>query len=114
MYYENPEGVSVHGGFPNPAIDASLQGIDLNKFLIQNSAATYLMRVAGNEWQRVGIFDSDVIIIDRAITPRQNDLVVWWYDGSFAISPRHALPEGAEVWGVVTSAIHQYRGRNES
>jgi DNA polymerase V len=112
-FYKSPDGVSIHGGFPNPATDASLQGIDLNKFLIANSAATYLMRVAGNDWRSSGIFDGDVIIIDRAVSARTNDLVIWWHTGSFAISPRHSLPEGAEVWGVVTSTIHQYRGRDE-
>ena len=113
MYYENPQGVSVHGGFPNPATDASLQGIDLNKFLIQNSAATYLMRISGNDWRNIGIFHGDVVIIDRAVAARKNDPVIWWHGGSFAVSPRHVLPEGAEVWGVVTTVIHQYRGRDE-
>ena len=111
MYYENPDGVSVHGGFPNPATDASLHGIDLNKLLVQNSAASYLMRIAGNEWWRVGIFDGDIVIIDRAVPIKKNDLIIWWHNGSFVISPYHRLPEGSEIWGVVTSVIHQYRGR---
>jgi len=109
-YYENPDGVSIHGGFPNPATDASLQGIDLNKLLIKNSAATYLMRIAGNQWQTSGIFHGDLLIIDRALAPKKTDLVIWWNDGSFAISPRRRVPEGSEVWGVVAAAIHQYRG----
>lgn len=112
-YYENPDGVSVHGGFPNPATDASLQGIDLNKFLVKNSAASYLMRIAGDEWQRQGIFHGDVVIIDRAISPQGNDLVIWWHNGSFAISPRHRVPLDCEIWGTVTSVIHQFRGQSD-
>ncbi len=109
MYYENPDGVSVHGGFPNPATDASLQGINLNKLLIQNSVSTYLMRIEGNDWQAAGIFAGDIVVIDRALGAHKTDLVVWVLGNDFAISPRHKLPDGAEVWGVVTSAIHQYR-----
>lgn len=111
MYYENPEGVSVHGGFPNSAADASLQGIDLNTLLIQNSISTYLMRIDGDEWQAIGILTGDIAIIDRALTASRNDLVVWILHDEFAISPRHLLPQGAKAWGVVTSVIHQYRGR---
>ncbi len=67
MYYDNPDGVSVHDGFPNPATDATIQPIDLNKLLIKNSAATYMMRVTGDHWQRLGIFNSDIVIVDRAV-----------------------------------------------
>jgi hypothetical protein len=109
MYYENPKGVSVHDGFPNPATDTSLQGIDLNKFLVHNSAATYMMRISGDDWQSIGIFDGDAILIDRALAVRKVDLVVWQHDGDFAVSPRHGVPKGGEIWGVVTAVIHQYR-----
>lgn len=109
MYYENPDGVSVHDGFPNPATDTSLQGLDLNKLLIKNGVSTYFMRISGDEWQRVGIFDGDVAVIDRAVAPRQNDLVIWHQGGDFIISPRHTLPIGTELWGVVTATIHLYR-----
>lgn len=111
MYYENPDGVSAHTGFPNPAIDAALQGIDLNKLLIQNSAATYFMRITGSAWHKTGIFDGDVAVIDRAVPARPNDLIIWTNQDEFAVSPRHALPESAEVWGVVTAVIRQYRER---
>lgn len=111
MYYENPTGVSVHRGFPNPAIDASIQGLDLNKILIENGASTYAMRLVSSEWQGNGMFAGDIVLIDRAIGPKANDLVVWWHADAFAISPKHQLPEGAEIWGVVTTAIHPYRSR---
>jgi DNA polymerase V len=109
MHYKNPSGVSVHDGFPNPAADTSLQGIDLNALLIPRSASTYFMRIAGNEWARQGIFAGDLLIVDRAHIPKGNDPTVWIYEDTFAISPKHKIPEGAEVWGSVTAIIHQYR-----
>lgn len=111
MYYENPDGVSVHDGFPNPASDISLQAIDLNTLLIQHTASTYFMRVAGNEWARQGIFAGDLAIIDRALGAKPNDPVVWIHEEVFAISPRHKLPQDAIAWGTVTAVIHQYRGQ---
>lgn len=109
MYFQQPKGVSVHDGFPNPAADSSLQNIDLNSLLVRNSASTFFMRIAGNNWVRMGIFDQDTAIIDRSLQPKPNDPVVWIKDDEFAISPYHKLSEGAEAWGVVTSVIHRYR-----
>lgn len=112
MYYSNPVGVSVHDGFPNPATDSSLQAIDLNALLIRHTASTYFMRIAGNDWVGQGIFAGDMAIVDRALVGRGNDPVLWIKDDLFVISPYHAVPADAVVWGVVTTIIHQYRSRS--
>lgn len=109
MYYENPDGVSVHDGFPNPATDSSLQTLDFNTLLITHSATTYCMRLRGSNWQPYGIFDNDLVIIDRSLTARPNDLVVWHTEDRFVISRCHEVGTGSSVWGVVTATIHQYR-----
>ncbi len=111
VYYSNPDGVSVHDGFPNPATDTALQSIDLNALLVKHSASTYFMRIAGNEWAQQGIFAGDLALTDRALRARPNDPVVWIKDDQFSISPRHTLPKNVVVWGVVTAVIHQYRNR---
>jgi len=105
------QGISVHTGFPNPATDASLRSLDLNKLLIAHSASTYLFRVRGNEWEQAGVFDGDIAIVDRALSPRKADTVIWWneHQESFAISAYHTIPAGATVWGVVTATIHEHR-----
>ena len=112
MYYQQPDVVAVHMGFPNPAADASLQTLDFNQLLIHNGPATYVMRVAGNAWKNQGIFHEDVVLIDRALTPKANDLVAWLRHDEFALSPKHAVPKGSTVWGVVTAVIHQFRAKN--
>ena len=109
MYFQQPSGVSVHDGFPNPAADSSLQNIDLNSLLVRNSASTFFMQIAGNNWARMGIFDQDTAIVDRALQPKPSDPVIWIKDDDFALSPCHKVPEGAETWGVVTAVIHRYR-----
>jgi SOS-response transcriptional repressor LexA len=112
VYYSNPDSVSVHDGFPNPATDSALQSIDLNALLIWHSASTYFMRIDGNSWSDQGIFDQDLVIADRALNPRPNDLIIWTRNDMFVISPRHRLLNDAAVWGVVTAVIHPYRSRS--
>ena len=102
-------GVSIKTGFPNPAMDSPLESPDFNKLLIRHPVATYCLRIAGSNWDRLGIFDGDIAVIDRALNPTPIDLVVWWQDDSFCISRHSRLPERTEIWGTVSAVIHQYR-----
>ena len=105
------QGISVHTGFPNPATDASLHTIDLNKILIAHTASTYLFRVRGHDWETAGVFDGDVAIVDRCLDPRSTDVVIWWDNSpdEFKISTYKRVKQGATVWGVITATIHQFR-----
>ena len=105
------DGVQVHAGFPNPATDKSLHGLDLNQLLIQHTASTYLFRVRGHEWEASGVFDSDIAVVDRALDPQRNDVVLWWdgLHGEFAISTYGRMPADAACWGVITASIHEFR-----
>lgn len=102
-------GVSVHTGFPNPGTDASLQSLNLNQLLIEHGASTYLMKITEQSWRSLGIFPGDIVIVDRALEPRTNDLIIWWHDDTFTLSAKHALPAEAVVFGVVRATIHQFR-----
>jgi SOS-response transcriptional repressor LexA len=108
---EQPHGVSVHTGFPNPATDTSLRSLDLNKLLITHGASTYMFRVRGNEWEGAGVFDGDIAIVDRVLDPRKADTVIWWdeHQNEFAISVYAKMPANATLWGVITASIHQHR-----
>ena len=75
-----------------------------------------------------GIFDNDILVVDRAIKPRHNHIVVAIVDGDFTVkrlymvagqtkltAANSAFPdilpkEGQtiEVWGVVTSSVTQF------
>jgi SOS-response transcriptional repressor LexA len=103
------DGIAIHTGFPNPAIDASLKDLDLNQLLIAHSASSYMMRIEGDSWQHLGIFNGDVAIIDRSLTAFANDIVVWWHEDSFMLSHLSQVPKQAVVWGMVTSTIHQFK-----
>jgi hypothetical protein len=107
------DGVAVHAGFPNPAADRALGGLDLNKLLVKRGASTYFFRVEGDEWRDAGVFAGDIAIVDRALDPKPTDVVIWWHEanGEFAISHHKDMPPEAAAWGVITSTIHQLRGK---
>ncbi len=107
------DGVSVHSGFPNPALERRGQGsqlaLDLNQLLIRHPSSTYLFRVAGHHWTDQGIYDGDVAVIDRALQARSSDLIAAWRLGGSTLCRQHQLTPEDKPWGVVTAIIHQYR-----
>jgi hypothetical protein len=107
---EQDDSIVIHAGFPNPATDKSLVNLDLNQLLIQRPVSTFLFRISGSEWAKIGIFDQDIAIVDRALSPRSHEPVIWWNEqGQFSISASKDVPPDSTVWGVVTSIVHQYR-----
>jgi DNA polymerase V len=115
----------VPAGFPSPADDFVEEEIDLQRLLIRNRPATFLVRVAGNSMTGKQLYDGDLAIVDRSLLPRPGDVVVVDIDGersfkvwnvragrielSFANPryPQFKQPQDAtlEVWGVVSSSI---------
>jgi DNA polymerase V len=119
---------TIQAGFPSPAEDLGAQRIDLTKLLIKHSQATYCWRASGQSMTEIGIFDDDIMVIDRAIRPRHNHIVVAVVDGEFTVKQLYQragrmklkaanptypdiLPKDGqtiEIWGVVTSTIKQF------
>lgn len=118
----------VRAGFPSPAEDFQVQRIDLMKELVRHPQASYLLRIRGDSMRDVGIFDGDVVLVDKAITPRSGQVVVAVVDGEFTcktlqlragrIKLKAANPiypdiiptdsQTVEIWGVVVAAIKQF------
>jgi len=118
----------VQAGFPSPAEDLGAQRVDLTQLLIKHSQATYFLRASGHSMTEVGIFDNDILVVDRAIKPRNTHIVVAIVDGDFTVKQlyqragriklKSANPtypditpkdgQTIEVWGVVTSSIKQF------
>jgi DNA polymerase V len=119
--------VTVRAGFPSPAEDLGAKRIDLTARLIKHPQATYLMKARGDSMREAGIFDGDVLVVDRAIEARSGHVVIAVIEGEFvcktlsiqagriklkAANPGHPdiVPRDGqtmEIWGVVTAAIKQ-------
>jgi len=121
-------GCAVQAGFPSPADDFLVKRIDLTAELITHPQATFLLRVSGESMRDAGIFDGDMLVVDRAVKPRHGHVVVAVVDGEFTVKFLHqragrmrlkpanpTFPEIAprdgqtvEVWGVVTASIKRF------
>ncbi len=55
----------------------------LNDLLIPHPSSTFLGRASGHSMTGVGIFDNDILIIDRFAPAKQNDVIVANLNGEF-------------------------------
>ena len=122
-YYLHKAGA----GFPSPATDYIEEDIDLNVHLIKNVPATFIIRVQGKSMVNAGIYDGDLLVVDKSLKPKNfstvianvhDELVVKSFvkekdkqfltSGSKKFEDRILINEEADVfvWGVVTYVIH--------
>jgi DNA polymerase V len=113
-------------GFGAATDDYAERGIDLNEQLVRNKPATFFMRVNGDAMIGAGIFDGDVVIVDRSLKPVSGKVIIATLNGEMLIrrlekifNKVRLVPETAKlapidvdptgefsVWGVVTYVIH--------
>ena len=72
-------------GFAAAADDYAERGIDLNEQLIRNKPATFFMRVSGSSMINAGIYDGDIVIVDRSVKPVNGKIVIAVIDGEMLI-----------------------------
>jgi len=119
----------IAAGFPSPAQDYIDLSIDLNKELIENPSHTFYARVKGSSMIDAGISDGDILIIDKAIEPRDGDTAVCFIDGEFILKyiklepdAVYLVPANPEfhtikvteennfcIWGIVTYSIKNHK-----
>ena len=112
-------------GFGAAADDYMERGIDLNEQLIRNKPATFFMKVSGESMIGAGIFDGDIVIVDRSIKEKNGNIVIAVIDGEMLIrrydttlNRKRLVPETTKlsvievcefsdykIWGVVTCMI---------
>jgi DNA polymerase V len=77
--------VPVAAGYPSPAQDYFDGRIDLNEHLIKDITSTYVVRVTGDSMEGAGISDGDELIVNRALAPKDGNVVVAVLDGELTI-----------------------------
>jgi len=118
---------SVSAGFPSPATDYVENKLDLNEHLIKRPAATFIVKAKGPSMTDAGILSGDLLIVDRSITPKNNNIVIASVFGDLTVKklqkkenslfllsansdyPSIEVKEEMEcfIWGVVTYIIHE-------
>ena len=117
----------IPAGFPSPADDYAGQRISLDEHLIRHRESTFFMRVAGDSMRGMGIFDGDLLVVDRSLHAAHGCVVVAVMDGEFTLKQLLHTPEGQvlraahpsypdmhlkpeqdfSIWGIVTWNIHK-------
>ncbi len=74
----------VPAGFPSPGDDYIDQTLDLNE-LVKHPSDTYLVKVEGDSMINAGIYDGDILVVDRALEADNNKVVVANLDGELTV-----------------------------
>ena len=125
-----------YGSFESPALDFPEDTIDLLKLLIKDKETTFFAKVTGDSLNGIGVFDGDILIVQKGLFPRENDIVVVFYQGEFYVkrykpkykenslkiesiklkseNPNYSdmdINEDTdfELWGVATWNLHKLR-----
>ena len=100
--------VGLHAGFPNAATTGGQGALSLDQLLIHSPSSTYFFRVRGHHWRSEGIYDGNIAIVDRSITPVQGSTVVWCTDTGELRIVRWRQGMQQNIWGTITATIHQW------
>lgn len=127
------ESPRAQAGFPSPAADYVEGALDLNRWLVTNAPATFFVRTSGRSQIDIGIYDGDVLQVDRSVGPSNGRLVVAVVDGTLfvkefqraggrvALLSNNAAEAAAyppvyldqaqdhAIWGCVVSVIRKLR-----
>ncbi len=113
-------------GFGAAADDYMERGIDLNEQLIHNKPATYFFKMKGDAMKDTGIYDNDILIVDRSVKNVNGRVIVAVLNGELLVrrfhknfssafliprNDRYKTIKSSEfgefaIWGVVIHSIH--------
>jgi|TARA_A200000113_G_scaffold185979_1_gene172970 DNA polymerase V len=128
MMLNNKSILTVAAGFPSPAENYIEEKLNLDKHLIKNKESTFFVRVSGDSMINVGIFDNDILVVDRSLVPVRQSIVIASIDGELVVKklvkdrikkyfylksenknyPDIRLNSNSDtiIWGIVTYTIH--------
>ena len=115
----------VRAGLPEPAIDDEADAVTLDDYLIERPSQTVLVRVKGDSMIDAGIFEGDLVVVEKRPAAQKGDIVVAIVDnqftlkrlalenGRFVLKPENKgypviRPEGAlEIFGVMVGLVRK-------
>lgn len=118
-------------GFESPAAEYSELSLSLDDLLIKHPNATFIGLANGDSMQGVGIFDGDLLIVDRSEATKHGDIIVANFNGNFvcklidktrkqllsASSSHNPVPiaeaDTFQIEGVVTRSVRLHRKTRE-
>ena len=119
----------IETGFPSPASDHLENSLSLEDLIIQRPTSTFYVRAEGNAMNATGIYDGDILVVDRSLTAQNGSIVIVSLNEEVVI--RRFVKSGSRIflvsgnkhhspipinsttdwmiWGVATYLIHKFR-----
>lgn len=117
---------AVQAGFPSPAEEELIDTISLDEFLVERPEATFMLKVTGDSMLDAGICPGDMVLVEKGVTPKNNDIVIAEVDGEWTMKyfvkdgkgvrleaankryPPFRPRQSLEIGGVVRTVIRKY------
>lgn len=93
-------------GFPSPAQGYEDKLFDLNVYVVKHPSATVFMQIETGLYAKMGIYNGDLLIIDRAKPVKSSSLVVYEENGQFVLGRVFNIKNEVVITGVITHVIH--------
>ena len=86
----------IQAGFPTEADDSIQEKLNLHTYVVKHQEATFFVRVKGNSMDGAHIIEGDILVVDRALIPKDGNIVIAVLDGELTVK-RLVLQKGGRV-----------------
>jgi DNA polymerase V len=88
---------AVRAGLPASASPDISDYLDFNTYLVNNPAETIAVYVKGDSMAKVGIFEGDMLVVDRSVEAHHRDIVLANLDDEFTVKRLIKTTSGVEL-----------------
>ncbi|HEX4799149.1 MAG TPA: translesion error-prone DNA polymerase V autoproteolytic subunit [Candidatus Paceibacterota bacterium] len=123
MYGSRPQA-----GFASVGDEHIERVLDINDLVIKHPASTFFVRVEGDSMEGAGIYSGDVLVVDKAIAPKDGHIVVGAVLGELLVKRLRARSttfelhseneryapivvseqDDCHIWGVVVGSVRVF------
>jgi repressor LexA len=125
LFFQAPLLGNVKAGFPTGA-EEDLNFMSLDEYLVDKPGSSFMLRVAGDSLEGIGIYKGDIVILEKAKEANRGDIVLALIDSEWTLKIiekvngatvlRSANPKypdfyphlSLEIFGIVRSVIRKY------
>ena len=115
----------VRAGLPEAVDDTDAEALTIDDYLIERPSSTVLIRVKGDSMMDAGIFDGDLVVVEKRPSAHKGEIVVAIVDNQFTLKRLDVeagkfilraenkayapiRPEGAlEIFGVMVGLVRK-------
>lgn len=125
IFFQIPFLGNVKAGFPTGA-EEDLSYLSLDEYLIDKPNSSFMLKVAGDSLEGIGIFKGDIVILEKSKVARRGEVVLALIDTEWTLkilekvdgatvlrsaNPKYPdfYPEyELQIFGIVKSVIRKY------